>query len=149
MSKLYQIDIKQVEFKKWDFEEESKDFYVYVSCYFGQRYDFVKVKQSDIKYQIKWKNFELKCFDYFLFMQDLFGGCKEQEIFLYFIKYVDVQVRCFFNILKKIEDLLLQFEVLFIEVLEVDKEYQYQCWECEEKRRLFEKSNFNYNELDI
>jgi Arf-GAP/SH3 domain/ANK repeat/PH domain-containing protein len=43
--KLYQIDIKQAEAKKRDFEEESKDYYAYVSRYLGQRQDSVKAKK--------------------------------------------------------------------------------------------------------
>lgn len=149
MSKLYQIDIKQAESKKRDFEEESKDFYAYVSRYLGQRHDSVKAKQSDTKYQTKRKNFELKRFDYSSFMQDLSGGRKEQEILSHLTKYADAQARCFLNTSKKIEDLLPQLEALSTEVLEADKEYQYQRREREEKRRLLEKSNLNYNEPDI
>lgn len=146
VNKLYQVDIKQAEAKKRDFEEESKDFYAYVSRYLGQRHDSVKAKHSDSKYQTKRKNFELKRFDYSSFMQDLSGGRKEQEILSHLTKYADAQARCFLDTAKKVDELLPQLEALSTEVQEADKEYQYQRLEREEKRRLLEKSNLPYME---
>jgi Arf-GAP/SH3 domain/ANK repeat/PH domain-containing protein len=146
VNKLYQIDIKQAEAKKRDFEEESKEFYAYVSRYLGQRHDSVKAKQSDSKYQTKRKNFELKRFDYSSFMQDLSGGRKEQEVLSHLTKYADAQARCFLKTAKKVDDLLPQLEALSLEVQEADKEYQYQRREREEKRRLLEKSNLAFTE---
>ncbi|KAK3383238.1 hypothetical protein B0T24DRAFT_41203 [Lasiosphaeria ovina] len=146
MNKLYQMDIKQAEAKKRDFEEESKDFYAYVSRYLGQRHDSIKAKQSDSKYQSKRKTFELKRFDYSSFMQDLSGGRKEQEILSHLTKYADAQARLFLATSKKVDNLLPQLEALSSEVHEADKEYQYQRREREEKRRLLEKSNLSYGE---
>lgn len=146
VNRLYQMDIKQAEAKKRDFEEESKEFYAYVSRYLGQRHDSAKAKQSDSKYQTKRKNFELKRFDYSSFMQDLSGGRKEQEILSHLTRYADAQARCFLNTAKKVDELLPQLEALSTEVQEADKEYQYQRREREEKRRLLEKSNLPYIE---
>ncbi|KAK1782040.1 hypothetical protein QBC45DRAFT_18785 [Copromyces sp. CBS 386.78] len=146
MNKLYQLDIKQAEAKKRDFEEESKDFYAYVSRYLGQRHDSVKAKQSDSKYQTKRKNFELKRFDYSSFMQDLSGGRKEQEILSHLTKYADAQAKAFLTTAKKVEGLLPQLEALSTEVQEADKTYQYQRREREEKRRLLEKGSLAYAE---
>lgn len=149
ISKLYTYDIKQAENKKRDFEEESKDYYSYVSRYLGQRQDSVKSKKladSDTKYQTKRRNFELKRFDYSSFMQDLHGGRKEQEVLSHLTKYADAQARGFLNTAKKIDNLLPQLEALTNEVQEADKEFQYQRREREEKRRVLEKSNLQYNE---
>jgi len=146
MSKVYQLDIKQAEVKKRDFEEESKDFYAYVSRYLGQRQDSVKAKQSDTKYHSKRRTFELKRFDYSSFMQDLSGGRKEQEILSQLTKYADAQARCFLATARKVDQLLPQLEALSTEVTEADKEYQYQRREREEKRRLLEKSNLPYGD---
>ena len=149
IAKLYQVDIKQAESKKRDFEEESKDYYAYVSRYLGQRQDSVKAKklaEADSKYQNKRRNFELKRFDYSSFMQDLHGGRKEQEVLSHLTKYADAQTSGFLTTAKKIEDLLPQLEALSSEVLEADKEYQYQRREREEKRRVLEKSNTPYKE---
>ncbi|CAJ2501086.1 Uu.00g039390.m01.CDS01 [Anthostomella pinea] len=149
ISKLYTYDIKQAESKKRDFEEESKDYYAYVSRYLGQRQDSVKHKklvESDTKYQTKRKNFELKRFDYSSFMQDLHGGRKEQEVLSHLTKYADTQARSFLSTAKKIDVLLPQLEALTSEVQEANKEFQYQRREREEKRRVLEKSNLQYNE---
>ncbi|KAI1504379.1 hypothetical protein F5X99DRAFT_38024 [Biscogniauxia marginata] len=149
ISKLYTYDIKQAESKRRDFEEESKDYYAYVSRYLGQRQDSVKTKKladSDTKYQTKRRNFELKRFDYSSFMQDLHGGRKEQEVLSHLTKYADTQARTFLTTAQKIEGLLPQLEALSSEVHEADKEFQYQRREREEKRRVLEKSNLQYNE---
>ena len=149
ISKLYIHDIKQAEGKKRDFEEESKDYYAYVSRYLGQRSDNVKTKKladSDTKYQTKRRNFELKRFDYSSFMQDLHGGRKEQEVLSHLTKYADTQARGFLATAKKVETLLPELEALSNEVQEADKEFQYQRLEREEKRRVLEKSSLPYNE---
>ncbi|KAH7328769.1 hypothetical protein B0I35DRAFT_486785 [Stachybotrys elegans] len=144
INKLYQLDIKQAESKKRDFEEESKDYYAYVSRYLGQRQDSVKAKklaESDSKYQNKRRNFELKRFDYSSFVQDLHGGRKEQEVLSHLTKFADAQTKAFLSTAKKIEEYLPQLDALSSEVQEADKEYQYQRREREEKRRLLEKTN--------
>ncbi|KAI1409809.1 centaurin beta [Hypoxylon sp. FL1857] len=149
IGKLYTYDIKQAESKRRDFEEESKDYYSYVSRYLGQRQDSVKTKklaESDTKYQTKRRNFELKRFDYSSFMQDLHGGRKEQEVLSHLTKYADIQARGFLATAQRVESLLPQLEALANEVHEADKEFQYQRREREEKRRVLEKSNLQYNE---
>ncbi|KAJ5032482.1 uncharacterized protein L3040_009086 [Drepanopeziza brunnea f. sp. 'multigermtubi'] len=151
MAKLYNLDIKQAEAKKRDFEEESKDYYAYVSKYLGQRQDSMKQKkktEQDTKYQTKRRDFELKRFDYSSFMQDLHGGRKEQEVLSHLTKYADAQTRSYLATAKKVEELLPQLDALNTEVQEADKEFQYQRTEREEKRRNLEKSSVAYVEPD-
>lgn len=151
LTKLYTLDIKQAEAKKRDFEEESKDYYAYVSRYLGQRQDSLKKKkaaESDTKYQTKRRNFELKRFDYSSFMQDLHGGRKEQEVLSHLTKYADAQTRSYLTTAKKVEGMLPQLDALSAEVMEADKEFQYQRTEREEKRRNLEKSTITYVEPD-
>ncbi len=149
LSKLYNLDIKQAEFKKKDFEDESRDYYAYVSRYLGQRQDSMKDKkrnESDNKYQTKRRNFELKRFDYSSFMQDLHGGRKEQELLSHLTRYADGQAKSFLATAKKIEEMSPQLDALVREVGYADKEYKYQRTEREEKRRILEKSTASYNE---
>ncbi|KAJ2977661.1 hypothetical protein NUW58_g7741 [Xylaria curta] len=149
ISRLYNYDIKQAESKKRDFEEESKDYYAYVSRYLGQRQDSVKTKklaESDTKYQTKRKNFELKRFDYSSFMQDLHGGRKDQEVLSQLTRYADTQAETFISTAKKIGDMMPHLKALTSQVQNADKDYQYQRREREEKRRVLEKSNLQYNE---
>jgi Arf-GAP/SH3 domain/ANK repeat/PH domain-containing protein len=151
LSRLYATDIKQADSKKREFEEESKDYYAYVARYLGQRHDSVKAKklaESDSKYQAKRRNFELKRFDYSSFMQDLHGGRKDQEVLSHLTKYANNQARQFIDTSKRVNDYLPQLEALSTEVLEADKEYQWQRREREEKRRHLEKSSMGYIESE-
>lgn len=151
LTKLYNLDIKQAEVKKKDFEEESRDYYNYVSRYLGIRNDSAKEKkkiESETKYQTKRKNFELKRFDYCTFMQDLHGGRKEQEVLSQLTKFADAQARSYLATAKKVQELMPQLEALSYEVKESDKEFQLQRTEREERRRVLEKSNKTYVEPD-
>ncbi|KAI9670356.1 MAG: hypothetical protein M1817_004399 [Caeruleum heppii] len=149
LNKLYNIDIKQAESKKKDFEEESRDYYAYVGRYLGQRQDSLKEKkraESDSKYQTKRRNFELKRFDYSSFMQDLHGGRKEQEVLSHLTRFAEAQTKSYLKAAKKVEEMVPQLEALTYEVKEVDKEFQFQRTEREEKRRTLEKSTKTYVE---
>ncbi|KAE8144264.1 hypothetical protein BDV25DRAFT_101903 [Aspergillus avenaceus] len=149
--RLYNNDIKQAEAKKKEFEEESRDYYAYVSRYLGQRQDSLKEKkraESDSKYQAKRRNFELKRFDYSSFMQDLHGGRKEQEVLSHLTKYADTQAKSFLAAAKKVDDMVPQLDALIHEVSQADKEFQFQRTEREEKRRTLEKSSNTYLEPD-
>lgn len=150
--KLYHNDIKQAESKKKDFDEESRDYYAYVSRYLGQRQDSLKEKkraESDSKYQAKRRNFELKRFDYSSFMQDLHGGRKEQEVLSHLTKYADFQAQNFLAAAKKVEEMVPQLDALIHEVNQADKEFQFKRTEREEKRRALEKNSNPYLEPDV
>ena len=151
LSKLYNMDIKQAESKKKEFEEESRDYYAYVGRYLGQRQDSLKDKkraESDSKYQTKRRNFELKRFDYSSFMQDLHGGRKEQELLSQLTKYADGQAKSFLATARQVEGLTPQLDALVKEVADADKEYKFQRTEREEKRRNLEKNSTSYSEPD-
>lgn len=144
LSKLYSNDIKQVDSKKKDFDEETKEFYSYVSRYLGKREDSMKDKKRaevDSKYETKRRNFELKRFEYSSFMQDLHGGRKDQEVLSQLTKYAETQSKGFLSTSKKIEIMLPQLEALCHEVLETNKEYDLLRTTREEKRRALETSN--------
>ena len=152
LSKIYNIDIKQAEAKKKDFEDESKDYYAYVSRYLGQRQDSLKEKkrnESDSKYQTKRRNFELKRFDYSSFMQDLHGGRKEQEVLSQLTKYAETQSKSYLSTAKIVGDMIPQLDVLIREVNEADKDYNFQRTEREEKRRNLEKGTTPYVEPEV
>lgn len=144
LSKLYNSDIKQVESKRRDFEDDSKEYYQYVSKYLGQRQDSLKEKkraESDSKYDLRRRNFELKRFDYSSFMQDLHGGRKDQEVLSQLTKYADAQAKDYLSTGKRIEVMMPQLEALVAEVREADKEYQLIRTGREEKRRTLEKGS--------
>ena len=146
--KLYNVDIKQAETKRKDFEEESKDYYQYLGRYLGQRQDSLKEKkraETDSKYQDKRRKFELKRFDYSSFMQDLHGGRKDQDVLSHLTRYADTQANNFLSTAKIIETMLPQLEALSQEVKEADKEFQLQRTGREEKRRQLEKDSKSFD----
>jgi Arf-GAP/SH3 domain/ANK repeat/PH domain-containing protein len=151
ITKLYQLDIKQADAKKRDFDEESKEYYAFVSRYLGQRQDSLKEKkriETDSKYQVRRRNFELKRFDYSSYLQDLHGGRKDQEVLSNLTRFADAQTKAFLDTAKKIEGLLPQLEALNTEVREADKEFQIHRTAREEKRRALEKSAPSFQEPD-
>ncbi|KAK5134294.1 hypothetical protein LTR08_006723 [Meristemomyces frigidus] len=143
ISKLYNLEIKQADYKKRDFDEESKEYYAYVGKYLGKRSESLKEtkqRQSDEKYQAKRRTFELKRFDYSSFMHDLHGGKKDQEVLSQLTKYADAQARGYLTAAKKVEEMMPQLDALVAEVKTADQNFQLQRSEREEKRRVLEKS---------
>lgn len=143
LSRIYNSDIKQAESRKKDFEDESKDYYAYVSRYLGQRSDSLKEKkrqESDTKYQDKRRRFELKCFDYSSFIEDLHGGRKEQEVLSQLTRYAEVQSNSFMETASTVGLMMPQLETLIYEVGKADREFSFQKSEREEKRRTLEKT---------
>lgn len=143
ITRLYNVDIKQADNKRRDFEEESKDYYSYVGKYLGQRTESLKEKkrvESDSKYINKRRTFELKRFDYSSFMHDLHGGRKDQEVLSQLTRYANAQANGYMNTARKVEAMLPQLEALCTEVTQADKDFQLQRTEREEKRRALEKN---------
>ena len=152
LERIYSTEIKQADAKKKEFEDHSRDYYKDVSKYLGQRSDSMKEKkraESDSKYEYKRRTFELKRFDYSVFMQDLHGGRKDQEVLSHLTKYADAQARNYLSTAKKVEKMLPQLDALSSEVKEVDKHYQLLRSEREEKRRTLEKSHKMPSESDL
>ncbi|KAK4499983.1 hypothetical protein PRZ48_008169 [Zasmidium cellare] len=144
ISRLYNLEIKQADLKKREFDEESKEYYAYVGKYLGQRTESMKEKKqksSDEKYQAKRRTFELKRFDYSSFMHDLHGGRKDQEVLSQLTKYADAQTKSYLMTAKKIEALVPQLDALIAEVKIADQDFQLLRKEREEKRRMLETSN--------
>ncbi|KAI9884742.1 MAG: hypothetical protein M1823_003486, partial [Watsoniomyces obsoletus] len=152
LSKFYNVDIKQAEAKKRDFEDESREYYSYLGRYLGQRQDSMKEKkraESDSKYQSRRKNFELSRFDYSSFMQDLHGGRKEQEVLSNLTKYAEAQAKSYLAAAKKVEELIPRLDALTYEVEQADREFQSRRTEREGKRRTLEMSTRAYFEPEI
>ncbi|KAF2671408.1 ArfGap-domain-containing protein [Microthyrium microscopicum] len=143
ISRLYALDIKQADQKKRDFDEESKEYYSFVSRYLGQRQDSLKEKkriETDTKYQTRRTRFELKRLDYSSYLQDLHGGRKDQEILSNLTRFADSQAKGYIDTAKKIDAFLPQLEALNSEVRQADNAFKMHRSEREEKRRALEKS---------
>ncbi|CAG8433792.1 11374_t:CDS:10 [Diversispora eburnea] len=138
LRKLYENDIKVAESKKKDFEDESRDYYQFLSKYLSLKIDSAKEKkqlESDSKYQGKRKNFELKRFDYYAYMQDLHGGRKDQEILYHLINFAEKQSSFFQQTAMGIQSLKPGLDKLSIDVAEATKEIHLMRKEREERRR--------------
>ncbi|OLL23212.1 Protein csx2 [Neolecta irregularis DAH-3] len=142
LRKVYENDIKAAEGKKKEFEEESKEYYQFLSRYLSVHSAKAKVK-SDTKYISKRRTFELKRFDYCSYMQDLHGGKKEQEVLHALLQYAIVESENFLNNARDLKDLGPNLEALKKAVYEADKEVSLQRTEREERRRAIEAGGFN------
>lgn len=143
ITRLYNYDIKMADAKKRDFDEESKEYYAFVSRYLGQRQDSLKEKkrnETDTKYQTRRTRFELKRFDYSSYLQDLHGGRKDQEVLSNLTKFADAQSKGYLETAQKIDAFLPQLEALNSEVRQADNAFKLHRTEREEKRRALEKS---------
>ncbi|RVD81163.1 uncharacterized protein DFL_009038 [Arthrobotrys flagrans] len=141
ITKLYNFDIKIAENKKKEFDEESREFYGFVSRYLGMKNDSVtqkKKSESDSKYVAKKRNFEIKRHDYGSFMQDLHGGRKEQEMVSCLTKYAEAQAKSLLNTAKRMQELQPQLEALMEEIKNSEKQFKIQRSEREERRRAIE-----------
>ncbi|CAJ0886275.1 14520_t:CDS:2 [Entrophospora sp. SA101] len=141
LRKLYENDIKVADSKKKDFEEESRDYYQFLSKYLSIKVDSAKEKkklESDTKYQSKRRNFELKKFDYYAYMQDLHCGRKDQEILYHLINFAEKQFTFYQLTATGILDMKPGLDKLSIDVAEAAKENHLMRKEREERRRALE-----------
>jgi Arf-GAP/SH3 domain/ANK repeat/PH domain-containing protein len=148
LRKLYENDIKVADSKKKDFEEESRDYYQFLSKYLSLKVDSAKEKkklESDTKYQSKRKNFELKRFDYYAYMQDLHGGRKDQEILYHLTNFAERQFAFFQQTALSIQSLKPGLDKLAVDVDEATKEIHLMRKEREERRRTLETRTTTVN----
>ncbi|KAK6362749.1 hypothetical protein TWF730_000204 [Orbilia blumenaviensis] len=141
MTKLYSYDIKAAEAKKKEFDEESREFYGFVSRYLGMKNDSVTQKkktESDSKYVAKKRNFEIKRHDYGSFMQDLHGGRKEQEMISHLTRYAEAQAKSLLSAAKRVQELQPQLEGIMEDIKTSEKQFKIQRSEREERRRAIE-----------
>ncbi|EMR08875.1 hypothetical protein PNEG_02660 [Pneumocystis murina B123] len=139
---IYEADIKAAERKKKNFEDDSHDYYQFVSRYLSKSDSSKdkKIYKADAKYFAKKRDFELKCFDYYSFMQDLSGGKKEQEILHLFTLYVENQYSTLHRVINVILDLKPGLDSLTQGVQEINKNLRHVSTKREELRRVLEKS---------
>ncbi|KAG4302816.1 hypothetical protein PCK1_000976 [Pneumocystis canis] len=143
LRRIYEADIKVAEGKKKNFEDDSHSYYQFVSRYLSKKNDSSKDKkihEADIKYFAKRKNFELKRFDYYSYMQDISGGKKEQEILHFFTLYAENHYATLYKTIKVILDLKPGLDNLTQGVQEANKNIMHFCTQREERRRVLEKS---------
>ncbi|CAG8725977.1 18864_t:CDS:2, partial [Racocetra fulgida] len=141
LRKMYENDIKVADSKKKEFEDESRDYYQFLSKYLSMKVDSAKEKkklETDSKYQNKRKTFELKRFDYYAYMQDLHGGRKDQEILYHLTNFAEKQFAFYQQTAMSIQNLKPGLDKLAVDVAEATKEIHLMRKEREERRRALE-----------
>ncbi|RIB12559.1 hypothetical protein C2G38_2200324 [Gigaspora rosea] len=141
LRKMYENDIKIADSKKKEFEDESRDYYQFLSKYLSMKVDSAKEKkkfETDSKYQNKRKTFELKRFDYYAYMQDLHGGRKDQEILYHLTNFAEKQFAFYQQTAMSIQSLKPGLDKLAVDVAETTKEIHLMRKEREERRRALE-----------
>ncbi|KAF9345851.1 hypothetical protein BGX26_002670 [Mortierella sp. AD094] len=90
-SRFYGFDIKVAELHRKAFEEESKEYYSFLSRYMGMKQDNTQKKhEADAKHEKKRRNFELKRLEYWNFLIDMrAGGSKGDELCLHLTNYTE------------------------------------------------------------
>ncbi|KAF9133353.1 hypothetical protein BGW39_009950 [Mortierella sp. 14UC] len=82
-SQFYVIDIKTAELQRKSFEEESKEYYNFLSRYMGMKQDNPQRKvEADLKHERKRRHFEIKRLEYWNFLLEMkSGGRKGEELY--------------------------------------------------------------------
>ena len=140
LRRIYDVDIKAAETKKRAFEEESQDYYHSMTKYLAKT-DFPntnKQKEKDSKYQSRRRDYELKRFDYWSYMNDLNGGRKEQEILHHLTQYMDSQLNTLTEATSAERELKPGLDLLLQQVEEASKEFKLMRTEREQRRRDLE-----------
>jgi len=140
LSRLYENDVKASEAKKKDFDQESSEYYIFLSKYLSVKSDenAKKKAESDSKYLVKRKAFDLKRFDYYTLLHDLHGGQKDQEMSFILTNFASKQVAFYHHVAHKLDETKPALEKLTSHVSEGTKNMHMLRKEREERRRTLE-----------
>ncbi|CCG85184.1 putative ARF GTPase activator [Taphrina deformans PYCC 5710] len=150
LRRIYDHDIKAAEGKKREFEDESRDYYAFLGRYLSKKNDASqkKLMEKDSKYTTKKKNFELKRFDYYCYVQDLHGGRKEQDVLRQMTIYAEKQSDCLLQTAEVIRELKPSLEALSQGVENARNELKLVRTEREVQRRNIEKTANSKTDTD-
>ncbi|EPZ35780.1 Arf GTPase activating protein domain-containing protein [Rozella allomycis CSF55] len=137
LKRLYEADIKNADPKRKDYQQESDEYYSFLSKYLSMKSEDKKRSAYDQKYHNKKSSFDLKRFEYFSYMQDLHGR-KEQEILYYISAFEEKKAQFHHRCSIIFKDLEQDLQTLTKHVDENTKNMVHQLKEREEKRKLLE-----------
>lgn len=140
LRRIYEHDIKSAETKKRAFEEDSQEFYHNMGKYLA-RTDFPnpsKQKEKDTKYQTRRREFDMKRFDYWGYINDLTGGKKEGEILQQLCHYMHKKLDTLLEEAKVEKELKPGLDALMAQVEEASREFKLMKTEREQRRRDIE-----------
>lgn len=146
LRRLYDLEIKSFDFRKREFDDESSQYYSWLSRYLSMKQEAKGKKkvESDSKYLEKRKAFELCRFDYYSYMQDLHGGRKQQDVTYELALYAESEINRFINTAENLKlNVKPSLDSIIGDVKDANKDWSRQRTEREVRRRQLERSNFS------
>ncbi|KAG0232688.1 hypothetical protein BGX31_005033 [Mortierella sp. GBA43] len=136
LTRFYTNDIKIAETKKKTFDDESKEYYQYLSRYMAIKHESTKKKsEADTKYERKRRQFEKGRFEYWSFLQDMrVGGSKSDEMLHLLTNYSEKQYKNMLEMASLAEELKPSLDVITAELIESHRR-TIAVWKEREERR--------------
>ncbi|KAF9156766.1 hypothetical protein BG015_001630 [Linnemannia schmuckeri] len=148
LTRFYGNDIKAAEAHRKAFDDESKDYYQFLSKYMAMKQESNRKKgEADAKYEKKRRHFEIKRFEYWGFLLDMrVGGSKSDEILHHLINYSEKHCRNMVETALLAESLKPGLDMIAADLLESHKRAATVRKERQERRKeLFESQDDNVN----
>ncbi|KAF9425469.1 hypothetical protein BGZ94_007506, partial [Podila epigama] len=141
LTRFYGNDLKAAEAHRKAFDDESKEYYTFLSRYMAMKQDNNRKKsEADAKYERKRRHFEIKRFEYWGFLLEMrVGGSKSDEILHHLTNYSEKHCRHIMDLALNVEDLKPGLDTIAAGLLESHKRAAALRKErLERKRELFE-----------
>ncbi|KAI8369514.1 uncharacterized protein BYT42DRAFT_584729 [Radiomyces spectabilis] len=150
LQKLYDLDIKRAEARRRQFEDESKEYYTYLGKYLSIKNDDKKLLESDAKYSVRKRRFDLMRFDYYSFLLDLHGGKKEYELLYHVLSHQQKEYHCFQTIAAALNPLKVGLDDIAQKMIQVSRDQDQLHKDRQEKRKLLEtRDNASVDQLSV
>ncbi|KAF9080942.1 hypothetical protein BGX23_001477 [Mortierella sp. AD031] len=148
LTRFYSNDIKAAEAHRKAFDDESKDYYQFLSRYMGMKQESNRKKgEADAKYEKKRRHFEIKRFEYWGFLLDMrVGGSKSDEILHHLTNYSEKHCRNMVETAMLADSLKPGLEMIAADLLESHKRAATVRKERQERRKeLLDPQDDNAN----
>lgn len=148
LTRFYGNDIKAAEAHRKAFDDESKDYYQFLSKYMAMKQESNRKKgEADAKYEKKRRHFEIKRFEYWGFLLDMrVGGSKSDEILHHLTNYSEKHCRNIVETAMLAENLKPGLDIIAADLLESHKRAATVRKERQERRKeLLESQDDNVN----
>ncbi|KAG0051708.1 hypothetical protein BGZ83_003377 [Gryganskiella cystojenkinii] len=123
LTRFYENDIKAAESHRKSFDDESKEYYTFLSRYMAMKQDSNRKKgDADAKYERKRRHFELKRFEYWGFLLDMrVGGSKSDEVLHHLTNYSEKHSRNITDLALLADELKPSLDSISADLLESQK----------------------------
>ncbi|KAF9909764.1 hypothetical protein EC991_008087 [Linnemannia zychae] len=137
LTRFYGNDIKAAEAHRKSFDDESKEYYQFLSKYMAMKQESNRKKgEADAKYEKKRRHFEVKRFEYWGFLLDMrVGGCKSDEILHHLTNYSEKHCRNMVDTALLAESLKPGLDMIAADLLESHKRAAIVRKERQERRK--------------